>query len=83
MKWHVGQSYPLDVYDGDGLTVCQCRNADAARRIVAAMNACFVVKDFLNRLEEGTPPEDPLRGVRVKYHAPLHAALDAALEPRP
>lgn len=43
------------------------------------LNACTFVKSFLAKLEDGTSPDDPLRAVRKKFHAPLHAVLDSAI----
>ena len=47
---------------------------------VKAFEACLIVKAYLNNLEDGTAPGHPLRKIRQQYHAPLHAALDAALK---
>ena len=55
---------------------------DNARLISAApelLHACLTVKRFLNQLEDGTAPEDPLRQIRDRIHSPLHRALDAAI----
>jgi hypothetical protein len=41
--------------------------------------ACLTVKDYLNRLE-GLPEDDPLLAMRRHFHAPLHKAIDSALE---
>lgn len=81
MRWRVDRKFPLNVFDGDH-SVCQCPTAGDARRIAAAMNACLQIKSFLDRLEEGTAPDDPLRALRQQFHAPMHAALDEALESR-
>jgi hypothetical protein len=43
------------------------------------LEACQFVKDWLNRLEDGTEPDDPLRNLREIFHAPVHAKLDAAI----
>lgn len=37
------------------------------------------VKDWFDRLEGDRDPLDPLTAIRQKYHAPVHAKLDAAL----
>lgn len=42
-------------------------------------SACTFVKSFLTKLEDGSAPGDPLREIRRKFHAPLHAVLDAAI----
>ena len=41
--------------------------------------ACKVVKVFLDRLEDGTDVDDPLYGLRKRFHAPLRAALEPAI----
>ena len=43
-------------------------------------DACTFGKSFLTKLEEGSEPRDPLRAMRRKFHAPLHAILDAAMQ---
>lgn len=40
------------------------------------------VKDFFNKLETGSSPGDPLTAMREKFHAPVHARIDAALSPQ-
>jgi hypothetical protein len=42
--------------------------------------ALAFVKDFFRKLESGTDEDDPLTIMRRKYHAPIHARIDAALE---
>lgn len=42
-------------------------------------DACLFVKDFLRKLEEDGGYHDPLQEARRKFHAPLHAKLNAAL----
>lgn len=41
--------------------------------------ACRFVKTFLNNLEDGTDPDDPLTTIRKRFHANLHAVLDGAI----
>lgn len=58
-------------------------NADFIVRAVnsheALVEAARFVKTFLNQLEDGLPEEDPLTQARRRYHAPIHAKIDAAL----
>ena len=72
-------------------TVCQFwnkfeedfTNCEANAHLIAAApdlyEALVFVKEFFNRLENGTPDDDMLREMRRKYHAPVHAKIDAAL----
>jgi len=46
---------------------------------LALLGAVRFTKDFLSRLENGTGADDPLTQLRMKFHKPLHDALDAAL----
>jgi hypothetical protein len=55
------------------------RIAELERARDALRAACFTVKDYLNRLE-GLPEDDPLLAMRRHFHAPLHKAIDTALE---
>jgi len=58
------------------------RAVEAVNRIDVALHACRVVDAFLNRLEDSITGEgDSLRQARRRIHAPLRAALDAALRP--
>jgi hypothetical protein len=41
--------------------------------------ALIFVKDWFLKLENGTDEDDPLTAMRRKYHAPVHAKLDAAI----
>lgn len=52
------------------------------RRLLALQHALEYVKDFLVSLENGTPEDDPLRAMRVRFHKSLHEAIDAALKMR-
>lgn len=44
-----------------------------------ALDALQFVKAFFVNLEDGTANGDPLRAIREKYHAPVHAKIDAVL----
>jgi len=52
---------------------------DLEQHNLALIQACQTLKTFLNKLEDGTEPDDPLTALRKQFHAPLHSALDAAL----
>lgn len=43
------------------------------------LEACKVVKAFLDKLEDGTDKNDPLAAIRKRIHAPLRAALEPAI----
>ena len=45
----------------------------------ALREAALFVRAFLSKLEDGGGYYDPLTEARRKFHAPLHAKLDAAL----
>lgn len=64
------QPVPGD-FDRDG--------APAPGAAAELLAACKFVKSFLTKLEDGTTPGDPLREIRRKFHAPVHAVLDAAI----
>lgn len=54
-----------------------------ANLIAAAPNmeqALLFVKAFFRRLENGVDEDDPITVMRRKFHAPVHAAVDAALK---
>lgn len=54
------------------------RELVAEREVSAkAIEACFVVKQFLERLEINTEGDDPLFGLRARVHAALDRAIDA------
>lgn len=36
--WRLGGKVPINIYDQDGVPVCQCQTVDYAKRIVAAVN---------------------------------------------
>jgi hypothetical protein len=52
-------------------------------RIVDLEYAVIFTKKFLVGLEKNTRAHDPLRILRGRFHAPLHAVLDKALSKRP
>jgi len=43
------------------------------------LEALEQVKAWFIKLEDGTEDDDPLRAIRKKYHAPIHAIMDAAI----
>lgn len=43
------------------------------------LEAVRFVKEFFANLEDGLPADDPISKFRQKFHAPLHAKVDAAL----
>lgn len=59
------------------------RETEANCRLIAAApdlyEACRFIKNYLDRLENALPSDDPLKKLRREFHAPLHAKLDAAL----
>lgn len=79
------------IQDATGETVFnEIQDDDLRGLIVKAVNAydalveaARFVKAFLVRLEADTPASDPIRKIRERIHAPLHAKLDAALASLP
>ena len=65
---------PADVEEANAKLIVRAVNAHDA-----LVDAAKFVKAFLLRLEDGLPEDDPLTKARRKYHAPIHAKLDAAL----
>lgn len=63
----------LDPVEG---TCDACTERDRVKRLEEAV---LFTRQFLDKLERGTEPDDPLYKARRQYHAPLHAKLDAAL----
>jgi hypothetical protein len=45
----------------------------------ALLEACKFVKAFFQKLEDDTYDDDPLLKMRQRFHAPIHAKLDAAI----
>lgn len=43
------------------------------------LDACLTVRAFLDRLEEGTHPDDPLLALRRRFHAPMREKLEPAI----
>jgi hypothetical protein len=52
---------------------------DLTDSVISALDALEWIKNFFRKLEEGSEAGDPLRALRKKYHAPLHAKIDAAI----
>ena len=86
--WRVGPINYADIYSSVThelvalVTKGRASTVADASLIVAVPDlyeACSFVKSFLTQLEDGTEPGDPLRDIRRKFHAPLHAVLDAAM----
>jgi hypothetical protein len=80
-------AYTHIVRDADGKYVCGCSqnsngDAEATARLIAAtpdlLGALHFVKDFLSDLENGTPPDDPLRELREQLHEKIDAAIAKA-----
>lgn len=56
------------------------RAHDAAREQVRVLRGALrFVKSFFTDLEDALEPDDPLHRFRNRYHAPVHAKIDAAL----
>jgi len=55
--------------------------ATLQRENATLREALLFVERFLNKLEDGTSPDDPLVAIRVRFHAPLRKVIDAALTP--
>jgi len=36
---------------------------------------------LFKNLEDGTDDDDPLKAIRLRFHAPVHQAIDEALKP--
>lgn len=43
------------------------------------VDACRFVKEFLDKLEDGTVPDDPLSDIRRRIHKPLRDKLEPAI----
>ena len=71
-----GSEIVRDIYD-DQIARQIVREHNAHEALV---DAAQFVNTFLNQLEDGLPESDPLTQMRRRYHAPLHAKIDAALE---
>lgn len=90
--WHVyDRGIGWEVHDGAECSdTCDTINSEfretfteADARLIAAapelLEACHDVKNFLANLENGTRRDDPLFALRIMFHKPLHAVLDAAI----
>ncbi len=60
-------------------TACPDPAGILAAREKPLREALLFVKQWFLNLEDGTRPEDPLRAIRSRVHAPVHATIDEAL----
>ena len=81
---------PLERFERIAQRGIQMEIPQAADMLVAVQYALVLesalkfVRDWFDHLDNGCPPDDdPLTELRKVFHAPVHAAIDAALGPEP
>jgi hypothetical protein len=54
---------------------------DAIDKMKRMEKSLLFIRQWFKNLEDGTDDDDPLKAIRLRFHAPVHQAIDEALKP--
>lgn len=78
--WKIISANGIRITDVPNGGLEQTANAALISAAPELLDACSAVLRYLDRLEEGLQPTDPIRAVREQFHAPFRNKLEPAIK---